>query len=185
MEPLNITPDIRPQWYQPKALERTFELRDVNRLFGTLRFVKPFGSLAAASLAAGDWTFKRVGFLRPRVTVRRRDQETDLAVYEPKGWGVEGELQFAAGRSYGWKAANFWKTKFNFVDGAGKTLVTFKPGTEDSKWSDIFKFQALVEIEPSASRLEDLPLLVALGWYLMILHHEDASSAGAVVVTMG
>jgi hypothetical protein len=185
MEPLNITSEIRPRWCQPKALERTFELRDDNRLFGTLSFVKVFGSLAVASLAAGDWTFKRVGFLRPRVTVRRRDQETDLAVYQPKGWGSEGELQFAAGRSYGWKPANFWATKYNFVDGAGKTLITFRPGAEDSMWSDIFKFQALVEIDPSASRLEDLPLLVSLGWYLMILHHEESASAGAVVVTMG
>jgi len=185
MESLNITPEIRPRWRQPKALQRTFELRDDDRLFGTLCFVKPFGSLAVASLAAGDWTFKRVGFFRPRVTVRRRDQETDLAVYEPKGWRADGELQFTAGRSYGWRAANFWATKFNFVDGAGRSLVTFKPGAEDSKWSDIFKFQALVEIDPSASRLEDLPLLVALGWYLMILHHEDSASAGAVVATMG
>lgn len=185
MEPLNITPEIRPRWCQPKALQRTFELRDDNRLFGTLSFVKSFGSLAVASLAAGDWTFKRVGFFRPRVTVRRRNQETDLAVFQPKGWGVEGELLFAGGPSYGWKPTNFWAVRYNFVDRAGKILVTFKPGVEDSKWSDIFKFQALVEIDPSASRLEDLPLLVSLGWYLMILHHEDTSSAGAVVVTMG
>jgi hypothetical protein len=127
----------------------------------------------------------RVGYFRRRVTLRRHGQETDLAVYEPKGWGSEGELQFAGGRIYAWKPANFWTTKFNFVDTAGKALVAFKAGAEESNWSDLFKFQALVEIDPSASRLEELPLLVSVGWYLMILHHEDASSAGAVVVTMG
>jgi len=185
LEPLNLSPETRRYWSQPKALERTYELRDDSRLFGTLSFLKPLGSLAEASLAAGDWTFKRVGFFRPRVTVRRRGQEEDVAVYQPKGWGAEGELQFAAGRSYQWTSANFWATRFNFVDGAGRTVVAFKPGAEDSKWSDFFKFQALVEIDPSAARLEDLPLLVSLGWYLMILHHQDTASAGAVVVTMG
>lgn len=88
MEPLDINPGNRLTWSQPKALERTFELRDGNRLFGSLSFVKSFGSLAGASLATGDWTFKRVGYFRPRVTVRRRGQETDLAFYEPKGLGI-------------------------------------------------------------------------------------------------
>jgi len=185
MEPLNTAPGNRLHWSQPKALQRIFELRDRDRLVGTLSFVKAFGSLAEASMAAGDWTFKRVGYFRPRVTVRRRGQEMDLAVFEPKGWRSEGELQFAGGRIYAWKLANFWATKFSFVDSAGKTLVAFKPGTEESKWSDLLKFQALVEIDPSASRLEELPLLVSVGWYLMILHHEDASSSGAVVATMG
>ena len=67
----------------------------------------------------------------------------------------------------------------------GKALVTFKQGTEENKWSDLFKFQALVEIDPSANGLEELPLLVALGWYLMILHHDDDASAGAVVAAIG
>ena len=70
------------------------------------------------------------------------------------------------------------------MDGASKTLVAFKPGAEDSIWSDLFKFQALVELDPSAGRVEELPLLLALGWYLMILHREDASSAGAVEAAM-
>ena len=185
MESLNVTPGIRPCWSQPKVLERTFELREGDHLFGTLHFEKSWGSLAMASLAAGEWTFKRAGYFRPRVTVRRRGQEADLAIYRPKGWGLEGELQFAGSRSYGWRSANFWATQYAFLDSAGRALVTFKPGTEDKKWSDLFKFQALVEIDPSAQGLPELPLLVALGWYLMILHHEDAASAGAVVATMG
>jgi hypothetical protein len=179
MEPLDIAAGNRLSWSQPKALQRVFELREGNRLLATLSFVKPFGSLAEACMVTGEWTFKRVGYFRPRVTVRRRGQETDLAVYQPKGWGSGGELQFAGGRIYAWKPANFWATKFIFVDGAGKTLVAFKPGSEESKWSDLFRFQALVEIDPSAGRLEELPLLVSLGWYLMILHHADASG-GAV-----
>ena len=185
MELPNLTAGMRPFWCQPQALHRAFELRQGDRLLGTLHFLKSGGSLAEASLGAGEWTFKRVGFFRPRVSVRRRGQESDLAVYQPKGWGAEGELQFAGGSSYGWKPSSFWATQFSFVDGTAKALVTFKPGAEESKWSNLFKFQALVEIDPSASGLEELPLLVALGWYLMILNHEDAASAGAVVATMG
>ncbi|HMD83192.1 MAG TPA: hypothetical protein VKO18_00665 [Terriglobia bacterium] len=184
MESLRVTPEIHPSWFQPRTLERSFELRDGERLLGTLHFPRFGGSLAMASFAAGEWTFKRVGFLRPRVTVRRSGEEVDLAVYKPRGWGSEGELQFAGGHSYAWKPANFWATRYAFVDGAERAVVTFKPGAEESKWSDLFKFQALVEIDPSADGLEELPVMVALGWYLMILHHDDASGA-AVVATMG
>jgi hypothetical protein len=185
MEWLNVTPGIRPYWSQPKVLERTFELREGDHLLGTLHFAKSWGSLATASLAAGEWTFKRTGYFRPRVTVRRRGQEADLAVYQPKVWGSEGELQFAGGRSSGWRSANFWATQYAFLDSVGRALVTFKPGAEDKKWSDVFKFQALVEIDPSAHGLEELPLLLALGWYLMILHHGDVVSGGAVAGAAG
>jgi len=185
MESLNSASGIRPCWSQPSTLQRSYELRDGKRLFGTLEFAKAWGSLATASLANGEWTLKRAGFLRPRVTLRRRGQENDLAVFQPKAWGAEGELQFEGGHIYAWKPTNFWATKFAFLDGAGRALVTFKPGAEESKWSDIFKHQALVEIDPSASVLDELPLLVALGWYLMVLHHEETASAGAVVATMG
>jgi hypothetical protein len=184
MESLRVTPESRPSWFQPRTLERHFELRDGERLLGTLRFLKWGGSLAMASLAAGEWTFKRVGFFRPSVTVRRSGQEADVAVFRPKGWGSGGELQFAGGRIYAWKPANFWATRYAFFDGGERAIVTFKPGQEESKWPDLFKFQALVEIDPSADGLEDLPLLVSLGWYLMILHHHD-SEGGAVVATMG
>jgi hypothetical protein len=183
MESLHVTPESRPSWFQPRTLERSFELRDGERLLGTLQFPKWSGSLAMASLAAGEWTFKRVGFFRPRVTVRLPGQEADVAVYQPKGWGSGGEVQFAGGRIFAWKPANFWATRYAFLDGAERAIVTFKPGGEESKWSDLFKFQALVEIDPSADGLEELPLLVSLGWYLMILHHDDSEGAAVVAAT--
>jgi len=188
MESLNVTFATRPCWSESNVMKRAFELREGNRLLGTLQFAKSWGSLATASLAGGEWTFKRTGYFRPRVTVRRQGQEADLAVCQPGGWGAgaaEGELQIAGGRCYGWRPANFWATKYAFVNVGGKALVTFKQGTEENKWSNLFKFQALVEIDPSANGLEELPLLVALGWYLMILHHDDDASAGAVVAAIG
>ena len=184
MEALRVTPEIHPSWFQPRTMERSFELRDGERLLGTLHFPRFGGSLATASFTAGEWTFKRVGFFRPRVTVRPSGQEVDLAVYRPKGWGSEGELQFVGGHSYGWKPANFWATRYAFVDDAERAVVTFKPGAEEGKWSDLFKYQALVEIDPSVYDREELPILVSLGWYLMILHHDDSAGA-AVVATMG
>ena len=94
------------------------------------------------------------------------------------------ERQLCASHFYWWKKRLGASGAEKFVE-VKLAAAASTPGAEESTWSDLFKYQALVEIDPATSRLEELPLLVSLGWYLMILHHEDASSAGAVVATMG
>jgi len=179
VDTLNTTITSHLSWHQPKTLQRDYELRDGDRRFGALTFVRLSGSLAEASVGEDNWTFKRVGFFRTRVTVRERGQNVDLAVYHPNGFGSEGELELASGRSYKWVHASFWATKFQFVDRSGNVVVAFKPGSEESKWSAIFKYQAFVEINAPASQLEELPLLVSLGWYLMVLQNDDATVIAA------
>ncbi len=177
-------------WIQPKALQRRFELRDEEMLVAALEFKSSYGSLAAATTAEENWTFKRVGFFNPRVTVRRSEEEIDLAVYRPKWTGTQGVLEFTAGRSYIWKVANFWATRYEFLDSAGQPLLAYQSGIEHGKLSDLFKNQARVEILPTAHGLPELPLLVLLGWYLIVLSQEDsavaatAATSGAVVTFM-
>ena len=166
-------------WVQPKALQRQFELRTDDQLIATLRFEKAFGTLATAESADGRWTFKRVGFLSPRVTVRRAGEETDLAEYRPRWTGTEGTLAFAAGRQYHWKTANFWATRFVWRDEGGDLLVTFQSGGKKAKLSDVFKTQARVRFEPAGEGGDDLPLLTLLGWYLIVLQQEDSAAVVA------
>jgi hypothetical protein len=60
-------------------------------------FETVFGSLATAKSSAGAWTFKRVGFFKPRVTVRIQGEENNLVVYYPERAGAEGVLEFSDG----------------------------------------------------------------------------------------
>jgi hypothetical protein len=180
MEALNTT--NRLSWHQPKLLQRAYELQDGAQRIGTLTFVKSGGSLAEASVGADHWTFKRVGFFRTRLTVRKRGEDVDLAVYHPGGFGSEGNLEFASGQSYKWVHANFWASTWQFVDRSGDVIIAFKPGSDERNWSSMFKYQAFVEINPAACQLDEMPLLVSLGWYLMILQNDDA--AVAVVAAM-
>ena len=86
-------------WHQPKGLRRHFELRIGDEVLATLRWETNFGSLATAETAEGRWTFKRVGFWRPKVTVRAAGSDADLAVFEPR-WTGSGTLTLASGHSY-------------------------------------------------------------------------------------
>ena len=180
MEALSTVVGMQLHWIQPKTFERWFELRVGESLFATLCFEKAFGTLATAESADGSWTFKRVGFLNPRVTVREVGAEANLAIYQPKFWG-DGSLEFPDGRVFHWKSTNFWGTQWGFADSGENLLFALKPGVDKPKLSDLFKTQAIVEIDPRGRALAELPLLVLLGWYLMILHQDDAAATTAAV----
>lgn len=170
---------LQTQWVQPKSFHNRYELRAGDELFAVLEFPKMFGSLALACTEDGRWTLKRVGFFKTRVTIREEGQDSDLGVYFPRWTGSEGTLHMTGGAEFTWKAANFWATQFIWLDTAGKTLLSYRPGVEESTLSDVLKTQARVEFMPEARNTAELPLLVVLGWYLMIMKQQDDTAAVA------
>jgi hypothetical protein len=176
MEDFSLVFERKLHWVQPKRMQRKFELCGGELIFATLEFQKIFGSLATAVASVGRWTFKRVGFFNPRVTVRREGEENDLAVYRPTWSGTHGAIDFGDGRLFHWKTANFWATRYTLVDGSGELLVTYHSGLKDARLGNLLKTQARVEIDPAAYDLAELPILVLLGWYLIILQQEDSAA---------
>lgn len=168
------------EWLQPKTFATYYELKSGEKLVGTLSFRSTFGTLAVAEMANGKWSFKRVGFLNPRVTVRGHGSERDLAVYQPKFWG-DGILYFTKGPTLLWVPTNFWRTDWAFLDQDERLIVGFKGGVAKGKLKDILKLQTTLELVDTIRFQEQTPLLAALGMYLIILHHQDA--AGAVAAT--
>lgn len=181
MQPLSTDSGSELRWVQPGTLERAYELRGGDTLFGQLRFDTAFGTRAAAGSASGHWTFKRVGFLNPRVTIRQEGQEENIAVYWPKLRG-DGWVEFPAGRQYHWKALNIWGTRWGFADQQEQLVFLMRPGVEKPKMSDLLKTQAVVEIPAHRTPDKDMPLLLLLGWYLMILHEDDEAATVATTV---
>jgi len=167
-------------WVQPRGLDRYYELRAGDVLLASLAWQTRCGSLARSQSSEGSWTFKRVGFFNPRVTVREAGSEIDIAVFWPR-WLGDGTLEFGHGARFRWQSTNFWATNWMFTDDGGMPLVKFREGSPKGGWREMFKTQALVEIESLAADLPELPLLVLLGWYLMVLRNEDAAAGAAAV----
>jgi len=161
---------------QPKAMERSFELRAGEERAGTLEFRSSRGSLAVARTAASAWTFKRVGSFSPRATARLEGSERDLVVYTPRWIGQSGEIAFESGERLHFAPAGFWGTRFALSDSTGQTLATFGPEPEAHRFSDHFRTQAIVSVDPAASARPDLCLLLLFCWYLVVLHHGDAAA---------
>lgn len=92
MEPLVHAKDLVLYWVQPRVTRRNFILQSGERIFSKLDFRSEFDSLADAISANGGWTFKRVGFFSPHVTVRLASSKIDLVNCHTNWTGTESAL---------------------------------------------------------------------------------------------
>jgi len=165
-------------WIQPKATSRVFELRRHDEPFGTLEFRSMWGTLAWSKDPIQNWSFKRVGFLTPHITVRMPDADSDYALFDPKVFGG-GMLHTPDGRPYRWEPLNNWHTKWRFTDNKGAPVLSFEQDAEEFKLSDLFSIQAAVCVETSRITNLEFSMLANLGFYLVVLNAMDSSAAAA------
>ena len=149
-------------------MQQAFELRAADEVAATLRFER--ASLARGETADQQWTFKREGFWHPQVTIRVPDSDVNVAVFRP-AWTGGGTLELP-GQNLRFGAANFWHSQWDWLDATDKPLVHFKSR------AGLLKMDGQVDIETDAASLPELPLLVVLGWYLLILFARDSAAAG-------
>jgi len=149
------------RWARSGKLES--QLISEGQLVGTLRWAGGRSSLATAESADGAWTFKRAGFLRPRMTIREPGSDSDLAVM-PMSWAVEGCLRFSDGRWFLVRCSSFWRSDITVSDSRGKKLLVLKPdsrarGAKGSIQID----RGVLEDEPG------VPLLAIFGVYVILM----------------
>jgi hypothetical protein len=159
-------------WSQPKMTKREYELRSSAELCATLKWQRPLGSLATGESADGIWTFKRLGFLRPRVNIRAEGSIESYALYEA-GWAGGGRLLFPDAHGYFWRQRSFWHNEWAFESERGDVVCQFRAGIS------VFRQKTQLSIIGRKNNIPDLSLLAILGLYLMILSNDDA----AVVVS--
>jgi hypothetical protein len=159
-------------WVQPARLKQEFELRAGDEVIGTLRWQR--SSLAIAETAEQSWTFKREGFWHPRITARIAGSDDNIATFQP-GWAGGGTLDLDPGKQLRFGAANFWHSQWDWIDAQNQPLVHFK------SHQGLLKVEGEVAIEPGAIKSPEMPLLVVLGWYLLVLFARDAATSMAGV----
>jgi hypothetical protein len=161
------------KWTQPSAFKMSFELHAGDELAATLRFRSSFGSLAAGESADGCWTFKRAGFFQTRVTIRVCGEETDIAVFRNNTWSGGGTLELPDGRKV-LATTNLWQSNLDFKTESDETLLRFNR-------AGLLHLSASVEIQQEAIGLAELPWMVMLGWYLIVMMNMDAAASAAII----
>jgi len=161
------------RWVQPKVFRRAYELRAGEQPVGSLQFEKTLSSLATAKLAAWEWGFEREGLWSRRLRVCQAGSKGNLAVFQ-SDWRGNGVLTLADGGSVAWKRQNFWGTEWAFLTPSGQAMVGFKREVG-------LKMAARVTLRRAYADRPETPLLMALGWYLIVLRRRKRQrhAAGA------
>jgi hypothetical protein len=145
-----------------------YELRDGGgQRVATLRFRSPCGSQAWAETSDGRWTFKRVGFFRPRITVRVPRHHEDLAVFHPAGWSGSGRLEAPDGRRFEAHAEPL-REGIEIRSAEGVPLIQVRPVSVLNAGADATVLEA-------ARDLPELPWLACLAWYLVVIRQMETA----------
>jgi len=160
-------------WRRPALLKPEYELTSGETLVATISFRSIWGTFATAQSADGCWTFKRMGFWQTRATIRPCESEEEIATFKNNTWSDGGTLLFPDGRRYP-ANTNFWQTQYEFKTEMGESLIHFRN-------RGLFGSSADVTILPAAQELPELPWVVMLGGYLIVMMQSDSAAvAGAV-----
>jgi hypothetical protein len=154
---------------QPSALRRDWVLSSGERQLATLSFRSSWGTLATATSPDGSWTFKRMGFLHPRVTVRAVGLDRDLGIFFNNTWRAGGTLDLGGGRELR-ATTNFWQTRIELQNEDERPLLRFHTG-------GFVRLRGELELLPGAADLPEISWLPAFGWYLAVLFHMDSAAA--------
>lgn len=108
-----------------------------------------------------SWTFKRSGFLIPRITVISTKNDQEIASVK-SNWMGRGIVKLAAGQEFVWKESNPWGIGRGFFTPENELLVSFK-----RKWQ-VYGYEYKVEITDQGNIERNLPLLLVLGIFMIL-----------------
>jgi hypothetical protein len=172
MKSITALVDHTLTWSQPKAMRQIHELRFGPELVATLQFPKMLSSAAVAESSDGRWTLERVGFLNFRIIARKPDSDLPLASYTPKAFKAGGTVELARGGAVVLRQS-FWEAKTELTTEAGEPLVEMRS-------RGFFKHFVDVKMNRRALQYEELPCLVMLLFYSILLRRRDAATHSAV-----
>ena len=155
------------QWLRDPRSSRTHLLSCHEGLVGTLSFQGLCGSLAKGETAHGSWTFKREGFLHPRVSIRREGSDVAIGILSLSRSGA-GTLLLSGSGEYRFTSTCWWPNRWSFEKGS-QNVVRFERTRGGST----------VTIEKTATEMEALSLFCLLGWYMPLLADSDAAALAA------
>lgn len=166
----NLNPYIGKEltWLQPDVYIEDYELCDGESIIGTLKFRSKYGTLATAESTDGQWTFKRVGFFSPKISIRQAGSDVEIATFKFSTWNEGGEVVLQDGTKFR-ATNNFWHTRMAFIDDQDQVLL---------KYPDIggmFRRSVTLKVYPAAGGIEKLSWLVMLSWYLVVMMQREAA----------
>jgi hypothetical protein len=170
MQALQAFWDSELAWTRSRPYSRHYRLMAGEEVLATLDREGWFGGRATGEAADGRWAFRRTGFLPRRTVVRETKGGTEVATFRDR-WIGGGTLELAGGRTFRLVRVGFWRPVWVFRDADDHDLIHFR--------RTFGRRNARVSVDSDARKLPELSLLVAAGWYQLVLSSERAARAAS------
>lgn len=168
MRPLHELTDGIADWNGTLGWKRNFRLTRDGLRYATLQWETASGAVAIARTAGSMVTIERGSFSSPKVTLRDAASGRELGAFEA-GWLEGGRLRSCSGREWRWHMEACSMSRWSFRDDAGPPVLRFFVQSMGLAPA------GSIAIEPDATELPELALLVALGWYLVVQTIDDSA----------
>jgi hypothetical protein len=159
-------------WNQPKTMKFDYELHFGGNIVATMKFPKMLSSTAVGQSGDGSWIFERKGAFNTRIIVTQTETGTQTGVFTPQPFKGGGIVQLEKGKQVLLRH-NFWKSIFELTTEEGESLVQFTS-------HGFFRQIVDVQINRRALQYRELPWLVMLAFYIILLGRRDAAAHAAV-----
>ena len=169
MSPITDAPNGILRWSVRPG--RHYILEAEGQEAGRLAFSGKSGSLAKGLTAHGEWTFKREGFLHPRITVRHMDADGNCGSLTLSANG-NGKLTLNGGEDFNFVTSGWLKSHWSFNRGLAEIVRFSRDGSS-----------ADVELINRAFKPETLSILVLLGWYAPLLAADEVADMASIMAT--
>jgi len=148
-------------WSRPHLFRRELLLEAGSEVLAAVRWEKVLSFEAVGESAESRWIFARKGGLRERVEVRNPVTREVVATFAAT-WRGTGTLRFTSGAEFTWNREGFWRTRRFWSSSQQERLIVY---ALRMGWRTRYE----LEVGPGALRVEELPVLVLLGAYLMAM----------------
>jgi hypothetical protein len=165
-------------WVRDAGSPLGYELRDVDHPIASLHWIRHGGSLAESEIAGDSWTLKRIGFLHPVVTVRRKGGPPADAARLTVHW--RRNIIEIAGKSPTFlERAGVAIPAWQQLDSLGKRLFHVEPVAERGRLAG-----GTVSIDAAGRENPDLLLLLVLAWHFVVLHWTEEELGAATTAAL-
>lgn len=149
------------QWTRPSLLKRVYELRSGDTVVGEVTFEHPMRLTALGRTGEGNWTFERSGLLRSKITVRSAESAQEVGNIPERRARRRQQVILPDGSSYA-IGSDFFRSRFTLESATGEALAIVQR-------RGFFKIVWHVEVRYRSKSIPELPWLVLLVWYYILI----------------
>lgn len=159
-------------WAQPKGMKSFYELRFGGEVVATMHFPKMLSSMAVGESSDGKWEFERKGIFEVRISAQDPERGTETVFFTPRVFKGGGIVQTESGKKLE-LVQNVWRSIFLLKTETGEILFEMKS-------RGFFKHFVDVQMNRRSASYPELPCLVMLVFYIILMARRDAAVHSAV-----